>query len=413
MIEEPTTIVREGRSWETDREDDRRPLMVPKARLIAFYLPQFHPIPENDTWWGPGFTEWTNVAKARPMFRGHYQPRIPADLGFYDLRLPEVRAAQAALARTSGIEGFCYWHYWFAGRRILERPFNEVLRSGEPDFPFCLGWANQSWTGIWHGAPHRMLIEQTYPGRADYEKHFHALLEAFHDPRYIRLRGKPVFVVYRPTELPRASEFIEIWQTLAQRNGLEGIHFVAHVLSNNQPYDYRSYGFRGAIAADSFRISNLNVWRRSVRWYQARNGHSSLLRSALLPPVTLIRAIYLKAQKHLRPYLRRPKVYEYSEAKLSFLDHVTSEPHSYPCVVPNWDNSPRSGARAVIIHNSTAELFRQHVREALLLVAGREYEDRMIFVKSWNEWAEGNYLEPDQRLGHQYLDVLAEEVLGG
>jgi len=151
------------------------------ARLIAFYLPQFHPIPENDNWWGKGFTEWTNVAKARPLFRKHYQPHVPADLGFYDLRLPEVRAAQAVMARSVGIEGFCYWHYWFAGKRLLERPFNEVLKSGEPDFPFCLGWANQTWTGIWHGAPNRILIEQTYPGRADYEKHFHALLEAFHD----------------------------------------------------------------------------------------------------------------------------------------------------------------------------------------------------------------------------------------
>ena len=195
------------------------------ARLIAFYLPQFHPIPENDLWWGRGFTEWTNVAKARPLYRGHYQPRIPADLGFYDLRVPETRAAQAALARSAGIEGFCYWHYWFAGKRILERPFNEVLRLKEPDFPFCLGWANHSWTGIWHGAPNKTLIEQTYPGREDYERHFYAVLEAFHDPRYIRVRGKPLFVICRPTELPCADEFIGLWHHLAVRNGLAGVHF--------------------------------------------------------------------------------------------------------------------------------------------------------------------------------------------
>lgn len=390
---------------------NQKRLLVPKARLIAFYLPQFHPIPENDMWWGPGFTEWINVVKALPLFQGHYQPHLPGDLGFYDLRLPEVRTAQATLARKAGIEGFCYWHYWFAGRRLLERPFNEVLRLREPDFPFCLGWANQTWTGIWHGVPNRILIEQTYPGLADYEKHFYALLDAFHDPRYIRLRGKPVFVVLEPKKLPCATEFIELWQTLASKNGLAGIHFVAHIFSTSQPYDYRSNGFEGAIAQDSFRVSNLDVWQRSLRWFLAQNGHCSLLQSALLPTRTLNRAIYMKWQKHLRPYLCRPEVIEYSEAMLHFLDHVTSEPHSYPCLVPNWDNSPRSGARAVIFHNSTPELFGRHLRKTLELVSSREFEDRIIFVKSWNEWAEGNYLEPDQRFGHQYLDIIAKEVL--
>ena len=160
-----------------------------KARLIALYLPQFHPIPENDEWWGKGFTEWTNVAKATPLFIGHQQPNLPADLGFYDLRLPEIRSAQAELARASGIVGFCYWHYWFGnGKRLLERPFNEVLRSGEPDFPFCLAWANQTWTGIWHGCADKVLMEQTYPGREDYIIHFYALLEAFRENELQRRR---------------------------------------------------------------------------------------------------------------------------------------------------------------------------------------------------------------------------------
>ena len=167
-----------------------------KPRLIAFYLPQFHPIPENDEWWGRGFTEWTNVAKAVPLFRGHYQPHFPADLGFYDLRVPEVREAQAAMAKAYGIEGFCYYHYWFGhGRRLLERPFNEVLSSGKPDFPFCLCWANDTWTGIWHGAPNKVLIEQRYPGVEDYKAHFYALLDAFRDPRYMTVDGKKIFII--------------------------------------------------------------------------------------------------------------------------------------------------------------------------------------------------------------------------
>ena len=156
-----------------------------KARAIAFYLPQFHPIPENDEWWGKGFTEWTNTAKARPLFPGHYQPHVPADLGFYDLRLPETRATQAAMAQQYGIEGFCYYHYWFAGRQILERPLREVIASGKPDFPFCVCWANKNWSGVWHGAPKRILIEQTYPGEADDRAHFTMLLPAFRDRRYI------------------------------------------------------------------------------------------------------------------------------------------------------------------------------------------------------------------------------------
>ena len=290
---------------------------------------------------------------------------MPADLGFYDLRLPEVRAAQAAMARGAGIEGFCYWHYWFAGKRLLERPFNDVLQSGEPDFPFCLGWANQTWSGIWHGAPSRILIEQTYPGRSDHERHFRAILGAFHDPRYIRVRGKPVFVIFNPPELPRPAEFIELWQSLAMRNGLPGIHFVAHVAFKDQPYDYRSVGFAGALAADAYGVHHTDIWARSWAWYGLQHGPRSLLKALGLGPLALGRAACLVGGKCLRRVLHRPTVYQYAEAMRYFLTHVTREAGSYPCVLPNWDHSPRTGKRAIIMHNSTPELFRQHLHEAL------------------------------------------------
>ena len=190
------------------------------ARLIAFYLPQFHPIPENDEWWGKGFTEWTNVAKARPMYRGHYQPHVPSDLGFYDLRVPETRKAQAELAGEYGIEAFCYYHYWFAGRRILERPFNEVLASGQPNFPFCLCWANETWTGVWYGESDRTLIEQTYPGPRDHEQHFAALLPAFRDRRHVLVDGKPLLVIFRPRQLPSPVETLSLWRSMAETLGL-------------------------------------------------------------------------------------------------------------------------------------------------------------------------------------------------
>lgn len=201
-----------------------------KARVIAYYLPQFHPIPENDKYWGKGFTEWTNVAKAKPLFKGHYQPRIPADLGFYDLRLPEVREQQAQMAREAGIEGFCYWHYWFGnGKRLLQRPFNEVLQSGKPDFPFCLAWANHSWkTSTWeNGGKDRMIVEQRYLGEEDYTMHFQEVLPAFRDKRYITIEGKPLFAIFDPYNFRDVSNFIKTWQRLAKENGLKGIYFIA------------------------------------------------------------------------------------------------------------------------------------------------------------------------------------------
>lgn len=215
-----------------------------KARVIAFYLPQFHPIPENDRWWGKGFTEWTNVAKARPLFKNHYQPKIPSDLGFYDLRLKEVREQQAILAKEAGIEGFCYWHYWFShDKKLLEKPFNEVLNSGEPDFPFCLGWANHSWTNkSWEAGTRNVkesiLMEMVY-SKEEYVAHFNDVLPAFNDKRYIQVDGKPLFVIFDPEELP--NDFIPCWRDLALKNGLNGIHFVG-IMSNLAGFKYNERG---------------------------------------------------------------------------------------------------------------------------------------------------------------------------
>ncbi|MDQ1479597.1 MAG: hypothetical protein QOI44_458, partial [Actinomycetota bacterium] len=190
-----------------------------RARVLAFYLPQFHPIPENDLWWGPGFTEWTNVAQAQAAFAGHYQPHLPGELGFYDLRLPETRSAQAALASEHGIEGFCYWHYWFSGRRLLERPFDEVLASGEPDFPLCLAWANESWSRRWMGDGKDLLLAQEY-SLADDIEHARWLAHAFADPRYVRIGDRPVFLVYRPRDLPSARRTTDIIRREVTRAGV-------------------------------------------------------------------------------------------------------------------------------------------------------------------------------------------------
>lgn len=349
----------------------------PLARLIAFYLPQFHPIPENDEWWGKGFTEWTNVAKAKPLFRGHYQPHLPADLGYYDLRAPETRVAQADLAREYGIEGFCYYHYWFAGRRLLERPFNEVLASGQPDFPFCLCWANQTWTGIWHGAPNRVLIEQTYPGPADHRAHFDALLPAFCDPRYIRVDERPLFVFYQPHAIPDTAKVMDLWRDMAMRAGLPGLFLVGNDVGEHAPKDL------GLDGSATYHLPPRRPWvsrRRPVEWLRRR---------------------YERA-------VGNPTVYRYESILSTLLAPQAPGVENYPCLIPNWDNTPRSGKDGLVLHGSTPELFRVHAQQALERVRRRSPQHRIVFIKSWNEWAEGNYLEPDVKFGHAYLEALRD-----
>ncbi len=364
-----------------------------KARIIAHYLPQFHPIPENDQWWGKGFTEWTNVAKAVPMFSGHYQPRIPADLGFYDLRVPEVRAAQAEIAHESGIEGFCYWHYWFAGKRLLERPFNEVLKSGEPEFPFCLAWANQTWTGIWHGAPDRILIKQTYPGIKDYEFHFYTLLDTFNDERYIQIDGKPVFMVYAPKELPEPKVFTDVWRELAIKSGLKGLYFIGNVADPSW--------VPGENGFDASVFDNLTIIRRKMNSFSnGYGGYGKLVFKKILNRT--LRRLPLKI-------FHKPTIFSYQDViRVEFSDHETAF-EQFPCVIPNWDNTPRSGYNGLVFHNSSPELFRIHLKEAIDRVGHKEREKRIIFIKSWNEWAEGNYLEPDLKFGRAYLEVIKDE----
>lgn len=358
---------------------------TPPARLIALYLPQFHPIPENDEWWGKGFTEWTNVAKARPLFPGHYQPHVPADLGFYDLRLPEVRIAQAELARRYGIEGFCYWHYWFAGRRLLDRPFNEVLTSRQPDFPFCLAWANESWRGVWHGTPNTMLVEQTYPGKADYTAHFEALRPAFEDPRHLRVDGKPIFLVYQPHHLPDPFEFTDTWRELAHQAGLPGMFLIA-CLHSEPVWDPRKKGFDAATIANQVKVMEI-------------------------PPRSSVDALRRKALARYRRARKRPvRVYDYAEALPHFVQAAPPGIELYPTVVPNWDNSPRSGLRGFVLHDSTPELFARHLRQGIDAVGHLPADHRLVFVKSWNEWAEGNHLEPDLRHGHAYLQVVRDTL---
>ena len=380
-----------------------------KARVIAFYLPQFHPIPENDKWWGKGFTEWTNVAKAKPLFRGHYQPRIPADLGFYDLRLPEVREQQAELAREAGIEGFCYWHYWFGnGKMLLEKPFQEVLHSGKPDFPFCLGWANHSWkTGTWtRDGSNQMIAEQKYLGENDYTMHFNYVLPAFQDPRYITVDGKPLFVIFDPYGLP--IDFILTWRKLATENGLPGIHFVG--------YTFNSLG-RPLYNAQGEQITRGYFNTDEVQKYY--NYLTQELHFDAVIPIGTYRAEILTKNRYWFALQRKlstawniniKAIYQYDKVMRHYYAPEDCAENVYPSLLPQWDRSPRSGMNGIYI-NSTPEKFEKTLKEALKLIENKQTEHKILFLKSWNEWAEGNYVEPDLKYGHGYLDVLRKQLL--
>lgn len=355
------------------------------TKVLAFYLPQFHPIPENDVWWGKGFTEWTNVTKAIPLFRGHSQPRFPADLSYYDLRVPEVREQQAEMAKTYGVDGFVYYHYWFGnGKRLIERPFNEVLESGQPNFPFCLCWANQTWSGVWHGAPNKVLIKQEYPGIADNQQHFKYLFSAFEDARYIKIDGKPLFMVYDINDLPNPKQFADQIKDAAIKAGFKGVYLMASNIVSDD-WDMKQNNFDGKVS---------NAFNKSFSHYLQKYSNDK--------PSILKRISGNVLDKYLHNKLR---IIDHNKLVEHML-YLEGNGDSYPIVVPNWDNTPRSGRRGVILQNSSADLFKQQIKKSIAFLSKNNSKEKLLFVKSWNEWAEGNYLEPDTRDGYAYLEVL-------
>ncbi|MDX2069002.1 MAG: glycoside hydrolase family 99-like domain-containing protein [Haliscomenobacter sp.] len=355
-----------------------------EIKPIAFYLPQYHPIPENDYWWGKGFTEWTNVTSAKQQFKGHYQPHLPADLGFYDLRLAESRQAQADMARAYGIYGFCYYHYWFHGKQLLERPFQEVLKSGQPDFPFCLCWPNESWGRSWDGNYKDLLIEQTY-SIEDHLAHIRWLAEAFSDPRYIRVDGKPLFLVYRASYIPNLQSTLDLWRTEALRLGL-GELFLARVESglSEKGTNPVELGFDAAVEFQP-------------NW-QALND--------LYGPW-----IIKKLRSTLSSTFSRNKCFDYQEVVNKMISLPNPDYLRFPCVTPMWDNSARKKkGGAIILTDSTPEKFGQWLNLVLQRLQGSALPEKFLFINAWNEWAEGCHLEPCQKWGKQYLETLSNEL---
>lgn len=353
-----------------------------RARLLAFYLPQFHPVPENDRWWGQGFTEWRNVAGAKPLFPRHDQPRVPADLGFYDLRLTETQEAQAALARTYGIEGFCVWHYWFHGKRLLERPIQQVLEDPSIDFPFCLAWANEPWSRRWLGEERDILQDQTH-SEADDLAHARWLAKAFSDPRYVGVRGRPLFAIYRPAALPLVDRTVEVVKRAAVDEGLPEPYLVA--IDAHAPHeDFLARGFDAVLNFEPalgwlpMGLQDGFSWRRLRR--NLRHG--------------VVRG--------------RTKMYSEAEARDRFERHRPTQ-GTHRSVMVGWDNTPRRGTDGIVLLRSGTDAFREALDEAIRQTVQRHEEpERIVWLNAWNEWAEGNYIEPDTRFGRAYLEAVHE-----
>ncbi len=367
-----------------------------KLRIIAYYLPQYHPIPENDAWWGKNFTEWTTVKRAKPLFRGHQQPKIPADLGYYDLRQAEIRKTQAALAKKAGIEGFCYWHYWFGnGKELLEQPFREVVQSSDPDFPFCLGWANESWQrkewGKTYNKRNRILIEQLYPGTEDNKLHFESLKQAFTDHRYIKVDGQPVFLIYKPFQFQGIQPFIAQWNKLISETGIaHKFYFIAQINNDCDILKAKKLGF------DSVTVNCVRRFTQPI--YKCGFHLSAFLNILLKAPQNIKRRIF-----------QNPFVLPYSQA-IKYITHSAFDVQEdvIPVILPNWDHSPRSGKHNTILTHCSPDLFKKHLKKVFSIVEKKQ--NKLIILKSWNEWGEGNYMEPDAQYGHGYLDALKETI---
>lgn len=340
-----------------------------KIKLIAYYLPQFYEIEFNNQFYGKGYTEWTATAKATPLFKGHYQPHVPADLGFYNLLMPETREAQAQMAQEYGVDGFCYWHYWFGnGETIMEKPLQAVLESKKPDFPFCLCWANHSW--IKPGTT-QLIKEQQYLGDEDYRNHFNYVLKAFKDERYIKVEGKPVFDIFDPVSIPNIDHFIDLWNRWAKEAGFPGIYFIGMTQTPD--------------AMAKILNTHLDAFNavRLKDFYYHQNKYMDLIRGWLGIPLT--RYAYIKAQKY-------------------FTNDQDKDDRILPTIIPGWDHSPRRGKSGLILTDYTPEAFEIHVRSVMEILSQKQ--NKLCFIKAWNEWGENNYLEPDLKYGRAFLEVL-------
>lgn len=363
-----------------------------KPVILAYYLPQFYPTEFNSKWYGAGFTEWTNVGKAQPLFHGHYQPKVPSDLGYYDMRLPEVAERQAELATEAGITGFAYWHYWFGnGKTMLEMPIQRALETGKPDYPFCFAWANESWyRKMWDNAGSKALIcEQTYPGDEDIVAHFNYCLPAFKDKRYIRYNGRPLFIIYKPEQHPDVKHFMDKWNELVKSAGIaDGFYFVATIYRTVDASKYIDLGFDAV---------TYEAWSKlmSKLFYEDQNTFTKLRR--------------VIANRILTPFFKKVKKLPYRKVlKVIWRDGFDDREDVIPILIPNFDHSPRSGRKNYLIPDPTPENWAKQIDIVLDKVSRKD--NKLVILRAWNEWGEGNYMEPDIKYGKKYIKILGHKM---
>ena len=364
-------------------------------KVIAYYLPQFHSIEENDHWWGEGFTEWTNTKKAKPLYDGHYQPRVPLNDFYYNLTNKKHRQWQADLAKTYGLYGFCYYHYWFKGKRLLEKPFNDVLASGEPDFPFCLSWANEPWTRTWDGSENDVLMPQEYGNKKDWLEHFNYLINAFNDPRYIKIDGKPLFVIYNPEDILQCNEMLIYWQHLAKQNGLPGIYFI-DTLSGSK--NTAISGFDASIEFEPM----YSLFNRIELYSAVKRSIKDLLKK-------WVRLLSLHKLSVFRNFTI--DYYSFDDIWRKILERKISATNRQiiPGAFVDWDNSPRKSQHALIVKGATPEKFEKYLTMQIDRSIN-DYQSSFLFINAWNEWAEGTYLEPDQQYKYGYLEAVRNAI---
>jgi lipopolysaccharide biosynthesis protein len=374
---------------------------TPRAvRLIAQYFPQLHAIPENDRWWGAGFTDWVNVKRARPLYSGHYQPRVPAGRDYYDQSQLSVVRRQVELAKAHGISAFCHYHYWFDGRSLLSRPTDLFLANKDIDFQFCLAWANETWSRRWDGQDHQILIEQTHPPtKASWGRHFDRLIGAWTDERALRVDGKPVFLIYRPYKIAQLPSMLDYWQERARAHGLDGIHFVCMVQSYFPPWEHLKHfdaamlfqPFEAAQAiADAAPPTHVPLWRTLGGKVLDR------LPFAVRDPI-----------QNITQASTRPRRLDYDATWERILARPTDKHVPvYPGAFVDWDNTARYRRRATIFRGAAPEKLEGYLRRLVDKVAREAIGEPLVFINAWNEWAESAYLEPDERYGLAYLEAV-------
>ncbi len=354
-------------------------------RSIAIHLPQFHAIPENDLWWGKGFTEWTNVKKSKPIFYGHNQPHVPLNNDYYDLSNLDSLHKQKDLAKEYGISGFCFYHYWFNGKLLLEKPLELILKDESWDFPFCLCWANENWTRTWDGQEKNVLMQQNYSIEDDI-LHFDYFIKFFKSHNYIKVDNKPVLLIYRSELFPNINETIDTWRKLATKVGLDGLYLI-RVEGFKKDFNPQLHGFDAAL---DFQPD----------WSQ--------LPEKLREP--FISKILRRLKNNRVSQYYKNRVYSYQHYVEGQISNKTafSKYKRYPCVMPSWDNSSRRKENVVILKDANPVTYKVWLQAIVSAFTPYSVEENFIFINAWNEWAEGNHLEPCEKWGHGYLKATKE-----